>query len=131
MDITGCSCLSGIIVHGRGRGREVGMPTANLEPDPGETLPPEGVYAVLARWDNHTMPAVTNVGRRPSVDDCSDITVETYIPGFSGDLYGVRMTLMFCAYLRPAVKFSSLFQVRQQVEKDVRRMYSVFRDEVI
>ena len=79
--------LRGTVVHGRGNGRKVDMPTANLAVELGTALPPAGVYATLCRFDGETRPGVTNVGPRPTVDEDARFTVETYLPGYSGDLY--------------------------------------------
>lgn len=118
--------LTGEIVHGRGRGREVGMPTANLWPDPGQRLPECGVYATLTHLDGRYIPGVTNVGRRPSVDRETDLTVETYLPGFQSDLYGRRLKVEFYLYLRPVIRFDSLMAVRRQVECDALRSLDFF-----
>ena len=65
--------LTGTVVHGKGKGHTVGMPTANLQPGPGQALPPEGVYAALAEVEGQTCRAVTNVGTRPTVDSDSRV----------------------------------------------------------
>ena len=85
--------LTGQVVHGRGKGRTVDMPTANLLPDPGQPLPPEGVYASLVEVDGAFHPGVTNVGPRPTVDQDAAPTVETYLIHFREDLYGRRITV--------------------------------------
>ena len=110
--------LCGRIVHGRGRGHTVGMPTANLQPERGSLLPPAGVYAVEALLNGETYLGVTNVGTRPSVDSEPDATVETLVLDFAGDLYDREMTLKFYRLLRPVQKFSSLEAVKAQVERD-------------
>lgn len=112
-----CS-LVGVVTHGKGKGHTVGMPTANLSVAPGTPLPEEGVYITAAAIDGEDRIGVTNVGRRPSVDDEKRVTIETYFPDFSADLYGKEMTLHFYAYLRPTRAFSSLEEVKEQVERD-------------
>lgn len=113
--------LTGCVVHGKGLGRTVEMPTANLQPDPGQQLPRVGVYATQAELDGRRYPAVTNVGERPTVDRERVVTVETYIIGFHEDLYGQRMTVLFWEYLRPTVKMASLDAVKEQVRRDSLR----------
>lgn len=112
--------LTGVVVHGRGKGRKAGMPTANLKPDPGQALPPCGVYATLTSLEGTTWPGVTNVGARPSVDDDPTLTVETYLPDYAGDLYGRRLRVAFYERIRPVRKFASLEEVKRQVEKDAQ-----------
>ena len=110
--------LRGTVVHGKGKGHTVGMPTANLQPDGGQALPAPGVYAALAEVEGQTYRAVTNVGRRPSVDSDSRQTVESLLLGYQGNLYGKKMKLTFYRYLRGIRKFPSLQAVKEQVDRD-------------
>ena len=110
--------LRGTVVHGKGKGHTVGMPTANLQPSPGQTLPEEGVYAALAEVEGQAYRAVTNVGTRPSVDSDSRETVESLLLGYTGDLYGKEMELAFYRRLRGIEKFHSLQAVKEQVDRD-------------
>lgn len=110
--------LSGIVVSGRGKGRTVGMPTANLLPSSSSHLPENGVYTTVVSLKQGRFRGVTNVGTRPSVDDDRRITVETHILQFEGDLYGAQMTVEFYHYLRPIQKMASLNEVKRAVEKD-------------
>ena len=128
MERTYLSRLTGTVVHGHGRGRTVGMPTANLAVDAGEALPPAGVYATLAYVDGAAYLGVTNVGRRPSVDDDRAVTVETLVLDFSGDLYGKKMAVEFYQFLRPVEKFSSLQAVKEQVDRDKRAVEAYFAE---
>lgn len=110
--------LTGEIVHGKGLGRTVDMPTANLRVE-GGILPPEGVYATRVRIGDKSYCSVTNIGQRPSVDRNRDITVETHILNFNQDIYGEIITLEICEFLRPIRQFSSLQEVQEQVQKDI------------
>ena len=111
-------CLQGPIVHGRGNGRTVGMPTANLLVKAGEGLPPFGVYASLACVDGNTYIGVTNVGLRPTLHEGGGPTVETLLLDYSGDLYEKEMTLRLYRFLRPTREMASLAEVERQVERD-------------
>ena len=126
MDGTYLCRLTGTVVHGHGKGRTVGMPTANLAVDADQTLPPAGVYATLAHVDGATYRGVTNVGCRPSVDNDQAVTVETLVLGFSGDLYGKSMAVEFYCFLRPVEKFSSLQAVKEQVDRDKEAVKAYF-----
>lgn len=115
--------LRGEIVHGKGAGHRFGMPTANLAADPGAALPPCGVYGALLRFDGEEHCAVTNVGTRPSDDDSRAVTVESWIPDFSGDIYGKRVELEFCFFLREIHRFTGgLAEVAEQVRQDAVEM---------
>ena len=110
--------LRGRIVHGKGLGRTVGMPTANLETVPGSVIPSEGVYASRVFLRSGEYIGVTNIGPRPTVDRSPARTVETNIIGFDDDIYGEDMLLSVEAFLRPVRKMGSLTEVKEQVEKD-------------
>ncbi len=122
------SCLVGTIVHGKGLGHTVGMPTANLRCDEGSVLPKAGVYASLLEVDGEAYFGVTNVGTRPSVDSDPTPTVETFLLHFDGDLYNRRVCLWLKAYLRPVCKMASLDEVRTQVREDSRRAEKILSD---
>lgn len=104
------------------------MPTANLQYEKVQNLPKPGVYGVMAYIDGMGYEGVTNVGTRPSIDDDTTITVETYIPGMDLDLYGKTMKVEFYIFLREICKFDSLEAVKKQVEKDVCRTKEYFRN---
>lgn len=123
--------LSGTVEHGKALGRTVGMPTANLRVDEGCILPEAGVYATVSEIDGEKYLSVTNIGVRPSVDDSPVWTVESHIVGFSGDLYGEKLTLTVLQKIRSQMKFSSLDEVKKQVEADVacaKEIYSAYEN---
>lgn len=109
--------LEGVIIHGRHLGRTVGMPTANLQPIPGSFLPPHGVYATLFWVAGRSIQGLTNVGSRPSVGE-NQVTVETFLLNFNGDLYGQYVRIEFYGFIRSISKMDSLEAVRCQVEQD-------------
>ena len=110
--------IDGTVVTGRKRGRELGFPTANLSTD-NELLPPYGIYATTLTVDGLVHPSLTNVGTRPTFDE-SDVTVETYVMNYSGDLYGKRVRLGFVQRLRDERKFDDVDALRAQMEADKR-----------
>ena len=111
--------LSGKVVHGKALGRTVGMPTANLCIENG-TIPEDGVYATRISVNGKSHISVTNIGRRPTVDNESNITVETYIIDFDREIYGEQAVLEVHEFLRPVQKFESLQEVQKQVQEDVK-----------
>lgn len=119
--------LSGRIVHGKGLGRTVGMPTANLETLEGQILPSPGVYASRMVIGDRVYDSVTNIGSRPTVDSGEDTTIETYIIDFAGDIYGKEVTLLIHQFLRQIQKFSSLEEVQKQVREDIQKAQSYFK----
>ena len=113
--------IRGRIIHGKGLGRTVGMPTANLAPERGSKIPQQGVYAAIVQLREGTFIGVTNIGERPTVDSDGRFTIETNIKDFDRDIYGEIMTLSLMYYLRPTVKMKSLEEVRNQVFRDMER----------
>lgn len=112
--------LSGAVSHGRGKGRGAGFPTANLEPVP-KDLPEHGVYASLFYLaDGRLFTGVTNVGLRPTADDDPRPTVETFLDGFDGDLYGLEAAVVLLERLRPDRRFDDMEALGRQIESDRR-----------
>ncbi|MDO4732493.1 MAG: riboflavin kinase [Bacillota bacterium] len=111
--------LQGSIVHGAELGRKVGQPTANLSVPERKIQPPHGVYATLSRIRGELYMGLSNIGRRPSVDDFSYSTIETFLLDFSQDIYGEQELLELYFRVREVMKFNSLQEVQQQVQKDI------------
>ena len=110
---------SGRVVHGHAIGRQIGFPTANLEPlEPGQLLPARGAYAVVVSCNQLTLKAMLNIGRRPTLDNGNDTTVEANLFDFEGDLYGQTLTLSFIARLRGEQRFSSEEELALQLQQD-------------
>ena len=117
--------VRGSIAEGMKRGREMGFPTANLAPD-NETLPLPGVYMCAVRFlddgdprRGEVIPAVTNLGYRPTFDDQRSLIAESHLMDFSGDLYGRAIDLDFLERLRPEQKFDSMEDLKAQIGRDV------------
>ena len=106
--------LTGPVVSGRHLGRTIGIPTANLALPPQLLCPRHGVYAALACFDGRRLPAVVNIGSRPTVGG-THVTVEPWILDFDGDLYGRTLRLEFYTFLRPERKFDSLDELRAAI----------------
>ncbi|MBB84358.1 MAG: riboflavin biosynthesis protein RibF [Deltaproteobacteria bacterium] len=115
----------GEVTEGDRRGRTIGFPTANLAPDT-EILPAPGVYYGRLRclrgageWEGKTLPAVTNVGYRPTFRDGRDLVAEAHVIDFQGDLYGVEVDLTFEGRLRGEQRFESVDLLKKQIARDV------------
>jgi riboflavin kinase/FMN adenylyltransferase len=110
--------LLGDVVSGDGRGTLLGFPTANLEIDYRQTLPPEGVYATRTYLGEQEYKSVTNIGKRPTFGD-NPRTIETYIIGFSGDIYGQHLKIDIIEKLRGEKRFDSVEELKKQVFEDI------------
>ena len=109
--------LGGTVVHGRGLGHTIGIPTANLTLPEGVLCPKYGVYACTAVTEGRRYLAVTNIGTRPTVDG-HHVTVEPWLLDFDGDLYGKSLLLEFYDFLRPEQKFDSLEDLQAEIRKN-------------
>lgn len=112
--------VDGLVVRGDGRGRSIGVPTANLEPE-NEILPASGVYAGQVRVaDGSWRPAVVNRGTRPTFAGLGE-ALEAHLLDYDGDLYGARLRLAFAARLREERRFASPQALVAQIRDDVAR----------
>jgi riboflavin kinase/FMN adenylyltransferase len=116
--------IDGTIVGGRARGREIGFPTANLKTT-NELLPPFGVYATTLTVDGLVRPGITNIGVRPTFGE-NDVTVETHLLGYAGDLYDKTVRLSFVQRLRDERRFADVDALRAQIEADQRSAERLF-----
>ena len=110
--------LEGEVVHGRGLGRTVGLPTANID-FPADSLGIEfGVYASIIEIDGIRHQSITNIGAKPTVENSGSTGIETNIFDFDADIYGKNVRLDVCKRLRGIRKFSSLEEVKAQTDID-------------
>jgi riboflavin kinase/FMN adenylyltransferase len=120
--------ILGTVVHGDQRGRELGFPTANLDPHH-EILPPPGVYAGRAQiFNSHRRAfcALVNIGTRPTFHPTAkDVVVEVYLLDYhearAHTLYGRDMEIEIVKYLRPERRFASSAALASQICRDIRR----------
>jgi riboflavin kinase/FMN adenylyltransferase len=123
--------ITGEVVRGAGRGRQIGIPTANVRPE-GELLPRTGIYAARA-WvlgggpaagggTGPSWPAALSVGTNPTfVPGNPEVTVEAHLLDFDGDLYGARLRLQLESRLRDEQRFASVPELLAEIRKDVAR----------
>ncbi len=109
--------LTGEVVHGDKRGRELGFPTANLVPEERLVCPGHGVYACLADG----RPAAVNIGVRPTFKTGRGELIEAYLLDFDEDLYGKPLRLDFLSRLRGERRFDSAEALIEQMHRDVER----------
>jgi riboflavin kinase/FMN adenylyltransferase len=113
--------LDGKVVEGDARGRELGMPTANVAPEPAVIVPGAGIYAGTAR----DRPAAISIGVRPTFEQDGELLVEAYLLDFEGDLYGETLRLSFLERLRDEERFDSPEELVEQMRRDVERVREV------
>lgn len=110
--------ISGIIVHGKRIGTQIGYPTANLKVDQEYVIPKIGVYAGTIRIDGVNHPSMISIGMNPTVKDDESISVEGHIFDYANNLYGRELEFTFHAYLRPEMKFDGLEGLITQLKLD-------------
>jgi len=115
--------LGGEVAHGDKRGRELGMPTANIVPDDLLVSPGHGVYAAWA----HGRPAAVNVGVRPMFETGRGLLVEAYLIDFEGDLYGRTLRVAFLDRMRGEKRFESIEALKEQMLLDVEQVRGICR----
>jgi riboflavin kinase/FMN adenylyltransferase len=116
--------LIGIVIEGQKLGRTIGFPTANLQLPNDKFLPRYGVYAVrvlISSQTQNTHPiqklGVMNLGNRPTVNG-THTSVEVHLFDWSGDLYSQQLVVELVKFLRPEQKFSSLEELKTQIQLD-------------
>ena len=114
--------VEGIVVHGDGRGRELGFPTANLDVPPGLLVPPDGVYA---GWTRDRLAAIS-VGTNPQFDGV-ERRVEAHLLDFDDDLYDHRLVVEIWSWLRGQMRFDSVDALVEQIGADVGRAREAIR----
>ena len=112
--------INGIIVRGDQRGREIGYPTANLEPLPWSAVPADGIYAGRLVRGKEELPAAISIGTNPTFAG-AERRVEAFVLDFAGDLYGEHVGLSFTARLRDTLRFDSVDALVAQMALDVER----------
>ena len=111
--------ITGTVVHGKRLGRTIGMPTVNLIPDADKLLPPNGVYYSQVSYRGNHYRSISNIGCKPTVSNENVMGVETYLYDFSEDIYGKDIIVNLLSFKRPEMKFSSLEELKNQMQKDI------------
>ena len=111
--------LEGEVIHGAGRGRNLGFPTANLRTEK-ELLPKEGVYAVKVRLGAELLDGVANIGRNPTFGE-NELTVEVHLLDVKQNLYGETLRLYFLQRLRGEERFATVTELCAAISADIDR----------
>jgi riboflavin kinase/FMN adenylyltransferase len=112
--------LNGRVTTGAGRGVELGFPTANLDIDPGQALPADGVYATWTDIDGQAYQSMTNIGRQPTFGG-SQRVVEVYILDYHSNLYGRELKIDIMERLRGEKQFDTPEELKKQITEDINQ----------
>lgn len=122
--------LTGLVWRGEGRGRTIGVPTANLQTVQ-RKYPRTGVYATRTRWRGRWYRSVSNVGYNPTFKgDGTDLPlkIETHLFDFDDDMYGDEICVEFYAFLRPEQKFPGVDALLKQMQTDFAEAKKILAD---
>jgi len=114
--------LHGKVIHGDGRGRSIGIPTANIDYPPDKVIPPKGIYACWVPLGTDKYRAMTNIGTNPTfTPDKQSPNVEAHLLDFDRDLYDQDIKVEFVDRLRDEIKYSSVEALVSQIHLDIER----------
>jgi riboflavin kinase/FMN adenylyltransferase len=116
--------LSGIVEKGAGRGKTIGVPTANLR-TPAELTPGLGVYACMAELNGKKYLAAVNIGHNPTFQSEGQVSIEAHLLNFSADIYGVPMRLEFVERIRDEQKFPNITALTGQIKNDIAQAQKI------
>jgi riboflavin kinase/FMN adenylyltransferase len=122
-------CLGGKVVTSDKRGRVLGFPTANLDMNPQQALPGNGVYGTITQVDGRQFSSATNIGVRPTFGGTRK-TVETHLLNYGGDLYDKEIMVEFVHKLRDERHFSSPEELKAQIRKDIEQAKVILAEEL-
>ena len=110
--------LSGVIVKGKGIGRDLGFPTANISvKNKNKIIPSDGVYAVNIMYDKKTFKGMLNIGKNPTFANLTS-SIEVHIFDFNKDIYGQYISVEFVKRIRNEIKFSNVEDLKKQLQAD-------------
>lgn len=118
--------LEGRVVEGFKRGRDIGFPTANVEPRK-ELLPGRGVYATILEIENVKYESVTNIGFNPTFTDDKILSIESHVFDLEKDIYGKDVKVYFLERLRGEQKFVDVQDLIDQIGKDIANARSILK----
>ncbi|HQQ23572.1 MAG TPA: riboflavin kinase, partial [Spirochaetota bacterium] len=110
--------MSGKVIKGFGRGRQIGFPTANISANESKVIPLDGVYAVYAHYNGKTYKGVLNIGSNPTFEN-QNRTIELHLLKFSKDIYDEVISVNFVSRIRGEIKFSSVDALITQINDDI------------
>ncbi|HHT50426.1 MAG TPA: bifunctional riboflavin kinase/FAD synthetase [Eubacteriaceae bacterium] len=110
--------ISGKVVKGKGLGKKLSIPTANINIDNKIVLPKNGVYKTIVKIEDNKYKAITNIGLNPTFEN-HPYSIETYILDFNQDIYGIDIEIYFLKRIRGERKFNTLEELVNQIQKDI------------
>lgn len=119
--------IVGKVVKGNQLGRTIGFNTANIKNSDNKIIPQNGVYITKTIYKNRKYYSMTNIGTRPTVDNKSERIVETNIFNFKKEIYGEEIKVIFIKRIRDEVKFKNIEELKDQINKDRKKIRKYFK----
>lgn len=120
--------LNGTVVHGDKRGKSLGFPTANIQPENrSKVIPKKGVYATWIRVEERYYRGMMNIGKRPTFDE-SNFSIEVHILDFDEDIYGKEIQVQFVERIRDEMKFSGKDELIEQLHRDRENTLNILKN---
>jgi len=121
--------LTGRVVRGAGRGRQIGFPTANLAVErPEKLIPADGVYLARAELDGQTQYGLVNIGVRKTFRE-QERTIELHLFNYPDrDLYTTRITIEILEKLRDEIRFATVIELQHQMQKDCAQALTIIKN---
>ena len=117
--------INGTVIKGKGLGKTIQFPTANLKiEEPYKLIPKKGVYLVQSKINNKLVYGMLNIGTNPTVSDANEISLEVFFFDLNQTLYGECLTIQFLDRIRDEIKFSGLEALKSQLEFDQQAAYA-------
>lgn len=125
--------LSGTVVKGYKIGRKLGFPTANIQVNASyKIIPKEGVYAVIAQFDNRRLKGMLNIGTRPTFNNNANVkSIELHLFDFEENIYGKTIKISFCKRMRNEMKFDNTQDLIAQLKDDEKTIKKYFQEKDI
>jgi len=120
--------LQNTVVTGAGRGTALGFPTANLEIEQRQALPPDGVYATWAYVNGDAYESMTNIGKRPTFG-INERNIEVFLLNYTGDIYNKTLKIGIVTRLRDEKRFDTVDDLKKQIEEDIKRGKAILNTE--
>lgn len=117
--------LQGPVIRGEKRGKRLGFPTANLNPQPELVTPSDGVYAVQVKVEGRLEQGLLYIGRRPTFDG-GERSFEVYIMEYKGELYGEKLEIYLLSKMRGDLEFRDPSELQRQIDHDVKAAQQFF-----
>ena len=117
--------LNGTVIKGKGLGKTIQFPTANLKIEESyKLIPKKGVYLVQSIIDTKLVYGMLNIGTNPTVSDANELSVEVFFFNFNQTLYGTSLNIQFLDRIRDEIKFSGLEALKAQLEQDQQAAFA-------